>query len=176
MRWVSHLLGRLAISALSMRSIAAHAESAQIDRGKYLVQLGGCTHCHTPGHLLGKPDLSRYLGGSDLGFEVAGVGTFVGPNLTPDEETGLGTWTKAQIIAAIRTGERPDGRVLVPIMPWRDFAALSGSDVSAIVDYVKSLPSVRYKVPGPFGPDEKPAISRMTIAPPSNASHTEHAQ
>ena len=171
MKRIAHVLATLAIASVCTRSVAGRAEDAGVARGKYLVQLGGCTHCHTPGHLLGKPDLSRYLGGSDLGFEVAGIGTFVGPNLTPDRETGLGTWTRAEMIAAIRTGVRPDGRVLVPIMPWADFAALSDSDVGAIVDYLKSLPPVAHKVPGPFGPDEEPEVVRMTIVPPQHASH-----
>jgi hypothetical protein len=62
-------------------------------RGKYLVEFGGCNDCHTPGYFLGKADTSRYLGGSDVGFEVPD-GVYVGPNLTPDKETGLGSWSK----------------------------------------------------------------------------------
>src|SRR5215471_5440846 len=80
------------------------AEGAQVARGKYLVQLAGCTDCHTPGHLLGKPDMARFLGGSDVGFEMPGLGIFVGPNLTPDMGTGLGSWTTNGILTAIQTG------------------------------------------------------------------------
>jgi hypothetical protein len=72
-----------------------------IARGKYLVELGGCSHRHTPGYLLGKVDMTRYLGGSDVGFVVPDLGAFVGPNLTPDDETGLGAWTRQQIVTAI---------------------------------------------------------------------------
>src|SRR5215472_4641982 len=71
-------------------SRTASAEAAQVEHGKYLVRFGGCTDCHTPGHLLGKPDMSRFLGGSDMGLEVPGLGIFVAPNLTPDRVTGLG--------------------------------------------------------------------------------------
>jgi mono/diheme cytochrome c family protein len=53
----------------------AHAES-QIDRGKYLVTLAGCNDCHTPGYFFGKPDMARYLGGSEVAFEIPGVGAF----------------------------------------------------------------------------------------------------
>ena len=72
--------------------------------------IAGCSDCHTPGALLGAPDMKRYLGGSDVGFAIPGEGVFVGENLTPDKETGLGAWTSEQIIAAIRTGKTPEGR------------------------------------------------------------------
>ena len=83
------LLAVLAIAAGYTVSRGAGAENAQVARGKYLVQLAGCTDCHTPGHLPCKPDMSRFLGGSDVGFEVPDLGIFVGPNLTPDNDTGL---------------------------------------------------------------------------------------
>jgi mono/diheme cytochrome c family protein len=63
----------------------AKADQAQIERGRYLTQIAGCSDCHTPGHFLGNPDMSRFLGGSDVGFEVPGVGIVYGPNLTPDD-------------------------------------------------------------------------------------------
>jgi hypothetical protein len=119
--------------------------------------------------LLGKPDMSRFLGGSDVGFEVPGLGIFVGPNLTSDHRTGLGDWTRDQIVTAFQTGSRPDGRLLAPIMPWRAYAGLTKSDAAAIAEYLKSLPPVDHKVPGPFGPDEKPAIFRMFVMPPDGA-------
>ena len=97
---------------------AAVADDPQVARGKYLVNLAGCGHCHTPGHFFGKPDMSRYLSGSDVGFAVPGVGTFVGRNLTPDKDTGIGNWSTEQIVTALRAGVRPDGRVLSPLMPW----------------------------------------------------------
>ena len=103
---------------------AVAADPAAIERGKYLVTIAGCNDCHTPGYFLGKPDMARYLGGSDVGFEMPGLGVFVGPNLTPDKETGLGGWTDAQIVAALQKGVRPDGRMLAPIMPWHAFASL----------------------------------------------------
>jgi len=148
----------------------AGAESSQIARGKYLVQLAGCTDCHTPGHLLGKPDMSRFLGGSDVGFEVPELGVFVGPNLTPDRSTGLGNWARDEIAAAIRAGVRPDGRVLAPIMPWRSYSGLTTSDAQAIVEYLRSLPPVTNKVPGPFGLDAKATVFRMKMLPPDQAS------
>ena len=143
----------------------ALAADPQVERGKYLVEFGGCTDCHTAGHFFGKPDMAHYLGGSDVGFGVAGHGVFVGPNLTPDKETGLGGWTDAQIVAALTEGVRPDGRMLAPVMPWRGIATLSTPDVAAIVAYLKSLPPVSRKVAGPFGPGDKPSVMVMSILP-----------
>ena len=146
---------------------SAHGTGAQIARGRYLVSSIGCTDCHTPGHLLGHPDNAHYLGGSDVGFPIPGQGVFVGPNLTPDS-TGLGDWTVAQIATAITTGERPDGRILAPVMPWRNFAHLTKSDARAIALYLKSIPPVAHKVPGPFGPHETPGVLVMTVVPGSD--------
>lgn len=69
-------------------------------------------------------------------------------------------------MAAIQTGTRPDGRVLASIMPWRAYASLTKSDAQAIVVYLRSLPRVKNKVPGPFGPTETPTSFVMKIVPP----------
>ena len=145
---------------------SANAADPAIERGKYLVAVGGCSDCHTPGHFFGKPDMSRQLGGSEVGFEVPGLGVFYGPNLTKDKETGLGGWTDAQIAAALTKGVRPDGRKLAAVMPWQSLAVLTPADVGAIIAYLKSLPPVRNKVPGPFGPLEPATSFVMKIVPP----------
>jgi mono/diheme cytochrome c family protein len=149
---------------------AQAADRAQIERGKYLVTLGGCVDCHTPGYFFGKPDMTRMLGGSEVGFEIPGLGVFHGPNLTPDNATGLGAWSEKEIVTAIQTGKRPDGRELAPIMPWRAFAELKRDDAQAIAAFLKSLPPVNNKVPGPFGPSEAPSAFVMKIVPPVQAS------
>ena len=138
----------------------------EIARGKYLMQFGGCIDCHTPGYFFGKPDMARALAGSEVGFEIPGLGVFYGPNLTSDKETGLGNWSKEQIVAALQKGTRPDGRQLAPIMPWKAFANLTKNDANAIAAYLKSLPPMKNKVPGPFGPNEKPTSFVMKIVPP----------
>jgi mono/diheme cytochrome c family protein len=107
----------VALTASVCLAIPASADDAQVARGRFLVTIAGCSDCHTPGALLGSPDMKRYLGGSDVGFAIPGAGVFVGENLTPDKETGLGSWTDEQIIAAIRTGKTPEGRELSAVMP-----------------------------------------------------------
>ena len=157
----------VAVMALIMPAVAAVAADNRFARGEYLVRFGGCNDCHTPGYFLGKPDSSRFLGGSDVGFDLPGTGTFVGPNLTPDKATGLGSWSRDEIITAIQTGVRPDRRILAPIMPWRAFAGLTKSDAGAIADYLKSLPPVSHKAQVPFGPNDEPPVPRMLVVFPA---------
>ena len=153
------------LSVSSIAAASAQNNKQQLDRGKYLVTLASCTDCHTPGYFFGKPDSARFLGGSEVGFEIPGLGVFHGPNLTPDNDTGLGKWTNAQIVAALKTGKRPDGRELAPAMPWRAFAEMTDADATAIAVYLKSLPPLSNKVPGPFGPNDKPTEFVMKVVP-----------
>jgi len=143
------------------------ARTDLIARGQYLATISLCGDCHTPGHLLGQPDDSRHLAGTDVGFEVPGLGFFYGPNLTPDPETGLGNWSEAEIVTALRTGVRPDGRILAPIMPWMTFASFTDEDVLAIAAYLKSLPPYRYEnEPPPTGASQTPPAPYMSVVFP----------
>jgi mono/diheme cytochrome c family protein len=168
------MVQRVAFAAsLLVATFAAQAAWAQaqpvanIARGKYLTTIGGCNDCHTPGSFFGKRDMSRTLAGSEVAFAIPDLGAFVGPNLTPDKQTGLGNWSVEQIVTAVRTGKRPDGRELAPIMPWRDFASLPDSDARSIALYLKNLPAVQNKVPGPFGPNDMVTTFTMKISPPA---------
>jgi mono/diheme cytochrome c family protein len=160
-------IGRFLLAAAIVATSVATAQAAQsqIERGKYLVTVGGCSDCHTPGTFLGHPDVSKFLGGSDVGFAIPGLGVFAGRNLTPDKETGLGNWTTAQIVKAFTTGIRPDGRTLAPVMPYEAFAHLTHSDALAIAAYLKSLKPVNNAVAGPFGPNDKPTIFVFDVLP-----------
>lgn len=160
----------LAASALSLAVTAVAADDAQIARGEYLVTVGGCNDCHTSGYFFGEPDNSRFLGGSDVGFEIPGQGVFVGRNITPDKETGIGSWTREQIVSAIQTGQRPDGRVLAPIMPWHAFANLTEEDATAIAAFLQSVKPVSHQVPGPFKPGEKVTTFMFRILPPGETA------
>jgi mono/diheme cytochrome c family protein len=155
----------VAASIMFGGSVATRADDSEIARGKYLVTIASCNDCHTPGFFLGKPDFSRTLGGSDVGFTIPGLGAFVGPNLTPDKETGLGNWTDDQIISAITAGAGPNGRRLAPIMPYAGLSHLTSDDAHAIVAYLRSLPPVKNAVPGPFGPKETPTTLVFVIVP-----------
>ena len=157
-------------AALLLASVAsAGAADKQVARGKYLVGLAGCNDCHTPGYFLGKPDMDQYLAGSDVGFAIPGLGVFVGRNLTPDPDTGLGKWSIKEIVTALTAGHRPDGRELAPIMPWRAFASLSKYDAVAIAKFLKSLKPVKHEVPGPFAPGQTTSTLVMKVVPPEVA-------
>ena len=142
------------------------AADAQIERGEYLARIMDCTGCHTPGALAGEPDFDRYLAGSDIGFQIPGLGVFYPPNLTQDSATGLGGWSDAEIIDAVRSGVRPDGRELAPIMPWPSYAALSDEDAKALAAFLKSLPAIAHETPGPFGAEEVPTAPYLTVVAP----------
>jgi mono/diheme cytochrome c family protein len=158
-----------AIAAAVSLSPKAHAESP-VERGSYLVVVAGCNDCHTPGFFFGKPDKDKFLGGSDVGFEIPGLGVFNGRNITPDKETGIGAWTDEQIATAITTGKRPDGRQLAPIMNYAAFTHLTKEDVAAVVAYLRSIPAVHNQVAGPFKPGEKVSIFTFRIEPPGQTA------
>jgi len=160
-------LRRAALCAGFVMGLSASAHAGDmVARGKYLVTVMGCGDCHTPGYFLGKPDLAHPLSGSDVGFEVPGLGIHWGPNLTPDPATGLGKWSDAEIITAIRTGVTPDGRRLIPVMPYGDFASLTDADAHAIVIFLRTLAPVAHQVPGPTKPGEKAPAPYMTVVVP----------
>ncbi len=155
----------LAIVVGGLACLFASASYAQEDRGAYLTQIMDCGGCHTPGYLMGKPDMTRYLGGSDVGFKIPGLGVFYPPNLTNDE-TGLASWTEDQIVTAVRTGVDPEGRQLAPIMPYHMFSILTDEDAYAVARFLKSTKPVSNKVPDPVGPNEKPPLPYMTVEMP----------
>lgn len=151
--------------ALGLTADLARAETP-VERGAYLAQIMDCGGCHHTGAFTPAPNLKTPLAGSEIGFEVPGLGIFYPPNLTPDKKTGLGDWTDAEVVAAFTTGVRPDGRQLAPAMPWMSYGHITADDANALVAYLRSLPAVDHKVPGPFGPQEKPTAPYMTVMMP----------
>lgn len=170
--WLAPLLLLAAVSAPP----PSPPDPAQVKRGEYLVQLGGCNDCHTPWKVdraLGVPvpDLTRRLSGHPAdGPDPAGKYTppdtgVIGPdftsfampfgvvyssNLTPDHDTGMGEWTEREFAAAMRTGRHtgdPRARPILPPMPWMSLAHLTDADLSAIWAYLRSLPPIRNAVP-----------------------------
>ncbi len=163
----------LATILVGLLNQTALAETS-VERGEYLVTIMGCTDCHTPGHFLGQPDINRFLGGSDVGFEIPGLGTFVGPNLTPDP-TGLGAWTVEEIATALRTGLRPDGSQLAPAMPWMNYAALTDDDAIAIAAFLKTLPRSRTRSPAPLVRANRRVASSWALRPEGRRATRCHA-
>lgn len=181
-----------AAAACSGSSSAAPPATDQVARGKELVSIGGCNHCHTPMYFDPKvgmpvPDMARRLSGhpADAADPEAAPGkqdqAVIGPtftsfrapfgvvyaaNLTPHVETGLGAWSAEEFIATMRTGHRKGtGRIVLPPMPWQNLAAMSDADLRAVFAYLRALPPVNNPVPEPkVAPEAMAAIDRSFAA------------
>jgi mono/diheme cytochrome c family protein len=149
------------VAACAAAAVSASTAAAETlyQRGKYLVEtIAACGNCHTPVGPKGPIMARAFSGGPPLpgkGFKAFAT------NITPDKETGIGKWTDAQIIRAIREGVRPDGSIVRPPMPIELYRRMSDRDVKAIVAYLRRVKPIRarapkseYKIPLPksYGP------------------------
>ncbi|MGH6892882.1 MAG: c-type cytochrome [Dongiaceae bacterium] len=159
------MIAAVGLAALIGAAPAARAETL-VERGAYLAHIMDCGGCHNTGAFTPEPSLETPLAGSDIGFEMPGMGFFYPANLTPDKETVLGGWSDAEIITAFTTGVRPDGRQLAPIMPWMSYGYITADDATALVAYLRSLTPVSHKAPGPFGANDKPTAPYMSVVVP----------
>lgn len=166
------LIAALGIAACSARKSETDAKTSAVpamtpvQRGQYIATISGCNECHTPGTLYGAPDFGRTLSGSELGWQGPWGVTYAS-NLTPDMETGIGSWTDAEIERAMRSGVKKDGTPIGPPMPWPSFAQLTPEDTAALIAYLRSLPSVKHANLGPLPPGAKATGSIITLPPPS---------
>jgi mono/diheme cytochrome c family protein len=156
----------LAVAGAAVVNGCGSGGEDKVKRGEYLIALGACSDCHTPGALMGQPQMDKLYAGSNIGFQIPGLGTYYAPNLTPDKDTGLGNWSEAEIAKAIRSGERPDGRKLIPVMPYHWYGKMTEEDGLAIAAYLKSLAPIANKAPGPFGPSETPTAPYQVVIVP----------
>lgn len=126
--------------------ISPDASADLAARGVYLVDNMGCSGCHTPTDPeTRRPIDGKYLAGRDP-FE-RDFGTVYAGNITPHEETGIGTWTDAEIKRAMNAGVRIDGRRL-SLMPWQDYSFLSPDDLDALVYFlVNEVDAVENSIP-----------------------------
>lgn len=120
--------------SLGVATAAAQGSAAEIARGKYVFGATGGCGCHT---VKGEPVNTggrRYDGP---------FGTVFSTNITPDRETGIGTWTDEQIVTAIRLGRRPNGERLLPVHPYTVFNGMMADDLKALVTFLKTVPPVK---------------------------------
>ena len=120
----------------SGRALPAHDPDPS--RGKVMYQAGGCISCH-------KASATAGLTGPPVGeapFETP-VGTFWPGNLTPDPETGLGSWTAEQFVDAMTRGVSPDGRHYFPAFPYPSYRRMEVEDLLDLWAYLQSLEPVR---------------------------------
>ncbi len=140
--WSAALLASLVALSSCKLSVAGQPPTGQdfadIERGRYLTAVADCTACHTdPAD--GKP----FAGGRPI---QTPFGTVLAANITPDEQTGIGSWTLDQFDAAVRQGRQPDGKRLYPAMPYPYYAKMSRSDVAAIRAYLLTLAPIHKHV------------------------------
>jgi mono/diheme cytochrome c family protein len=130
------------------RNVTAPPRSDQVKYGAYLARsVASCWECHS---LTGTgPSDKNLFAGSDEATEEKGVGKVYPRNLTPDPETGLGKYSAAQMIQALKTGKRLDGKPMAPPMSSfiPHFSGMTDEDLGAIVAYLKSIPPKKQKIP-----------------------------
>lgn len=123
---------------------------ARLARGEYLVEgVAHCFQCHST-HDMTKTEVPIVEGMKGAGWmmdQAEGLGTIVAPNITPDKETGIGSWTDDEIARAIREGVSRDGSALFPIMPYENFRDMSDEDLASVVVYLRTIPAVRNPLP-----------------------------
>jgi len=163
------------------------AASQTVERGKYLVTVGGCNDCHTPFVMTERgpaPDMNRMLSGHPesspmppppalpegpwLWMGGATNTAFAGPwgvsfafNLTPDDNTGMGIWTEEMFIRTLRTGRHMGvSRPVMPPMPWQGYAQMTDEDLKAIYAYLRTIPPIHNRVPDYIEPHHVPAMAK----------------
>lgn len=160
------------------------AETSPVERGQYLVNaVAMCFYCHSEHDWSGE-EPTILAGGQGAGslFPDEGIpGRLYAPNITPDNETGIGLATDEQLDKAIREGIGLDGRRLFPAMP--NFSMMSDEDLAAIVAYLRSQPAVSKKVPARELPEPVVAglppawpVSRPVRGPAGDGPSVERGQ
>jgi mono/diheme cytochrome c family protein len=124
-------LALFALAGLSSASLAAVAGDPK--RGEYVARSGGCLGCHTED----KKGAVPFAGGRAL---KTPFGTFFGPNITPHPQAGIGKWTEADFVRAMRHGRRPDGANYFPAFPYPSFTKINDSDLRDLWAYLRTLP------------------------------------
>ena len=126
------------------------ATPERLKRGQYIATaLSGCLYCHTPHDWKapGEPMIAGMEGAGGVLPYSDLPGRVVAPNITPDKETGAGTWTDDQLARGIREGIGHDGRALFPLMPYEQYRRMSDEDLASVIVYLRSLPAVRQSLP-----------------------------
>jgi mono/diheme cytochrome c family protein len=160
----------LALAAATGAALAQTAGDAK--RGEYVANAGGCVGCHTAK----AKDAAPFAGGREL---KTPFGAFYGPNITPHPQAGIGRWTEADFIRAMREGTGPGGAHYYPAFPFPSYTKITDGDLRDLWAYLRTLPpnpqasrahdlgfpyNLRFPLagwkwlyfsPGPFVPDPK---------------------
>jgi cytochrome c553 len=177
----STLVAFLVVGGAAAAFATARGDTAarRVERGRYLVATMSCNDCHTPWTMGANgpaPDMSRALSGHPAELAVTPVpelpegpwlmvgaatntawagpwGVSFTPNLTPDDETGIGRWSEELFFEIVRSGKHLGrGRPILPPMPIASLQNLSDEDLRSLFAYLKSLPAIANRVPDPLPP------------------------
>ena len=150
--------------SLTLRTFARTPE--RLVRGSYLANgVAACFSCHGPLDF-SKPGWPPVPGKEGSGYEWGLFGQ-VAPNITPDAETGAGTWTDDMLARAIREGVAHDGHFLNPaVMPYEFYRAMSDEDLASVIVYLRSIPPVRNHLPPPNTPDNLGTLYAVPVKSP----------
>jgi mono/diheme cytochrome c family protein len=134
------LLTQAASAASAARAVggAATEMAATPEQGRYLAAAGNCVSCHT------RPGGAPFAGG--LPFSTP-LGTIYSTNITPDVQTGIGSWSTPDLRRAMQRGVARSGAHLFPVFPYTSFTKISDADLMAIYAYLRTVPAVRYRPP-----------------------------
>jgi len=154
--WVGHRRGYLHVLVFLVLSIGgatlaqlASAATPDLKNGKTMFFAGGCASCHAApaSDRCDDPKIKNE-------FELAGgrclktdFGTFYVPNISPDKESGIGGWTDAQFIKAMREGLSPKGEHYYPAFPYTSYQRMPDKDLIDLKAFLDTLPPVKSKVP-----------------------------
>jgi hypothetical protein len=174
------------VATAALIRTTGRTQQARVERGQYLVTVGGCNDCHTPlkmGPKGPEPDMSRMLSGHPDTFPIASgpvpasdrwmmtaaaSGTaFSGPwgvsfaaNLTPDQNTGLGIWTEEMFMKTMKTGRHMGvSREILPPMPWFNYGLMTDEDLKSVYAFLRTIRPVHNQVPTPL-PPAAPQVAR----------------
>jgi mono/diheme cytochrome c family protein len=128
-----HALRSVALAVLLATVHDGASAQGDAKHGAYLAKAAGCVGCHTET----KKDATPYAGGRAL---KTPFGTFYGPNITPHASAGLGRWSEADFVRALRLGLRPDGAHYFPAFPYPSFTRITDSDLRDLWAYLRTLP------------------------------------
>ena len=177
------MLGRGAVAV--GRGAAKGARPGADRDGERLVTITGCSDCHSPKTFTAQgpqPDASRLFSGHPAGTKLpatpAGLiapdrwgalttndltawsgpwGVSFATNLTPDPDTGMGSWSEEMFVQSMRTGQHlGTGRPILPPMPWYAYAAMTDEELKALFAYLRSLKPIQNAVPDPLPPPGPP--------------------
>ncbi|MEP7137826.1 MAG: hypothetical protein ABI904_23105 [Chloroflexota bacterium] len=142
------------------------SQNDPLAHGQYIVSIAGCADCHTPlkaeyqdptkwtpdqikviaFNADAALDKDKLLAGGRP-FDLGPLGVLFTRNITPDQATGIGSWSDAEIKLAVQTGVEKDGKILFPVMPYHTYNGMADADVDAAITYLRSVKAINNTIP-----------------------------